>query len=85
MFGSSSSEEEEPEIKPIATPKITLTKRKNHYKDTRKSYTVSIVVPSSIIDNAQSLELKTYLVSQIAKAAAVFQVDEIIVLSNDKA
>jgi predicted SPOUT superfamily RNA methylase MTH1 len=56
----------------------------NYFENGTKGYTTSIVVPSSIVDNAQSLELKTYLVSQIAKAAAVYQVNEIIVLSNDK-
>lgn len=41
-------------------------------------------MPSSIVDNAQSLELKTYLVGQIAKAASIFGFNEIVVLSNDK-
>ncbi len=59
------------------------TKQTNYY-ETKKEFTLSIVVPSSIVDNAQSLELKTYLVGQIAKAAAILQVNEIIVLSNDK-
>ena len=39
-------------------------------------------MPASIIDNAQSFELKTYLVSQVAKAACIFKVDEIIVVNN---
>ena len=34
----------------------------NHYVNRRRAFTLTIVVPSSIIDNAQSLELKTYLV-----------------------
>jgi methyltransferase len=42
------------------------------------------VVPSSIIDNAQSIELKTYLVGQIAKAATMFNFDEVVVLSCDQ-
>jgi len=41
-------------------------------------------VPSSIVDNAQSLELKTYLVSQIAKAAATFCFNEIVIVSCDR-
>ena len=32
------------------------------YTQRKRGFTVSIVVPSSIIDNAQSFELKTYLV-----------------------
>ena len=44
--------------------------------------TVSIALPGSIIDNAQSLELKTYLVGQIARAAVVFGVSEIVVFDE---
>jgi predicted SPOUT superfamily RNA methylase MTH1 len=47
-------------------------------------FTISLVVPSSIVDNAQSLELKTYLVGQIAKAAAIFCINEVVILSCDK-
>ncbi|XP_028118657.1 putative methyltransferase C9orf114 isoform X2 [Camellia sinensis] len=38
--------------------------------------TVSIAVPGSIIDNAQSLELATRLAGQIARAATIFRIDE---------
>lgn len=31
--------------------------------------TVSLAIPASILDNAQSLELRTYLAGQIARAA----------------
>ena len=34
----------------------------NIYQSTRRAFTLTLVVPSSIVDNAQSLELKTYLV-----------------------
>ena len=47
-----------------------------------RQYTVSIAVPGSIIDNAQNLELKTYLAGQIARAAAIFNVDEIVVFDE---
>ena len=50
----------------------------------RRQFTTTLVVPSSIVDNAQSLELKTYLVGQIAKAACLFCFTEIVVLSCDK-
>lgn len=50
-----------------------------------RAFTVSIAVPASIIDNAQSMELKTYLVGQIAKAATIFNVNEVIIISDDKA
>jgi hypothetical protein len=45
-------------------------------------YTVSIAVPGSVITNAQTQELRTYLVGQIARAAAVYHVDEIIVFDD---
>ncbi|XP_054710725.1 putative methyltransferase C9orf114 [Uloborus diversus] len=47
-----------------------------------KDWTVSIAVPGSILDNAQSPELKTYLAGQIARAAAVFNIGEIIVFND---
>jgi predicted SPOUT superfamily RNA methylase MTH1 len=45
-------------------------------------YTLSIVIPSSIVDNAQSKELRTYLVGQIARTAGIFRVDEIIIFHD---
>ncbi|XP_055943451.1 putative methyltransferase C9orf114 [Argiope bruennichi] len=47
-----------------------------------QDYTISIAVPGSILDNAQSPELKTYLAGQIARAAAVFRVNEVVVFSE---
>lgn len=47
-----------------------------------RPYTVSIALPGSILDNAQSPELRTYLAGQIARAAVVFNVDEIIIFDE---
>ncbi|KAG5886367.1 hypothetical protein JTB14_034901 [Gonioctena quinquepunctata] len=44
--------------------------------------TLSIAVPGSILENAQSAELRTYLAGQIARAACIFQVDEIVVFDD---
>ena len=33
-----------------------------------RSYTVSIALPGSIVSNAQTLELKTYLAGQVSRA-----------------
>lgn len=44
--------------------------------------TVSIAVAGSIIDNAQSLELATRLAGQIARAATIFRIDEVVVFDN---
>ncbi|CAM9498118.1 unnamed protein product [Choristocarpus tenellus] len=45
-------------------------------------YTLSIAVPGSVVDNAQNRELKTYLVGEIARAAGIFEVDEIVVYDD---
>ncbi|XP_011071558.1 putative methyltransferase C9orf114 homolog isoform X2 [Sesamum indicum] len=47
--------------------------------------TVTIAVPGSIIDNAQSLELATRLAGQLARAATIFRIDEIVVFDNKSA
>ena len=60
------------------------SKQSNYYSNTRRGFTTTLVLPSSIVDNAQSLELKTYLVSQISKAAATFCFNEIVIVSCDK-
>ncbi|XP_066995249.1 putative methyltransferase C9orf114 [Anabrus simplex] len=44
--------------------------------------TLSIAVPGSILENAQSAELRTYLAGQIARAASIFQVDEVVVFDD---
>ena len=44
--------------------------------------TVSIAVCSSMVDNAQSLELATLLAGQVARCAAIFCVDEVVVIDD---
>lgn len=44
--------------------------------------TISIAVPGSVLENAQSAELRTYLAGQVARAACVFCVDEVIVYDD---
>lgn len=50
-----------------------------------RAYTLSIALPGSIIANAQTHDLKTSLAGQIARAAAVFCVDEIVVFDDGQA
>ncbi|XP_071444085.1 putative methyltransferase C9orf114 [Hetaerina americana] len=71
-----SDEEASPALKKL---KPTENVDIENYK--RRS-TVSIAVPGSILDNAQSPELRTYLAGQIARAACIFQVDEIVVYDD---
>ena len=51
-------------------------------KPKRQIATISIAVPGSILDNAQSAELRSYLGGQIARAACAFNVNEIIVFND---
>ncbi|KAM4020861.1 putative methyltransferase C9orf114 homolog isoform 2-T2 [Anomaloglossus baeobatrachus] len=61
------------------TPK-RVKKRKRESQG--RPYTVSVALPGSIMDNAQSPELRTYLAGQIARACAIFRVDEIVVFDE---
>lgn len=45
--------------------------------------TVSIAVPGSICDNAQTPELQSYLAGQIARAAAIFCIDEVVIFNDE--
>lgn len=56
--------------------------KKEEYKWKKEIPSVSIAVVGSIIDNTQSHELATLLAGQIARAATIFQVDEIVVVDN---
>ncbi|EKG11560.1 hypothetical protein MPH_11053 [Macrophomina phaseolina MS6] len=47
-----------------------------------RSHTLSIALPGSIIANAQSHDLKTAMAGAIARAAAVFTVDEIVIFDD---
>jgi len=49
---------------------------------TGRDWTLSIALPGSILDNAQSFELRTYLAGQIARACVVFNVDEIVIFDE---
>ncbi|KAG6596144.1 uncharacterized protein IUM83_18646 [Phytophthora cinnamomi] len=47
-----------------------------------RAYTLSMAIPGSILDNAQTKELRTYLAGQVARAAVIFQVDEVVVFDD---
>ncbi|KAI7795711.1 hypothetical protein IRJ41_003836 [Triplophysa rosa] len=47
-----------------------------------RAYTLSVALPGSVMDNAQSPELRTYLAGQIARACAVFCVDEVVIFDD---
>ena len=49
-----------------------------------RSYTVGLAVAGSILENAQTPEMRTYLAGQVARAAAIFNVDEVVVFNDKK-
>ncbi|GMN46628.1 hypothetical protein TIFTF001_015804 [Ficus carica] len=87
-----SSEEQEPQNEAKKTElnngdshRKKKTKKKDQKEDGNEAKeipTVSIAVPGSIINNAQSFELATRLAGQIARAATIFRIDEVVVFDN---
>ncbi|GAQ44675.1 hypothetical protein AtubIFM55763_000799 [Aspergillus tubingensis] len=49
-----------------------------------RSHTLSVAIPGSIIANAHSVEQKTLLAGVVARALAVFCVDEVVVFDDDE-
>ena len=50
--------------------------------DNITKYTISILIPSSIVDNAQSKELRTYLIGQLSRTIGIFKVSEVIIFHD---
>ena len=46
---------------------------------------MGLAVPASIAENCQTGELRTYLAGQLARAAAIFNVDEVVVYQDKEA
>lgn len=61
----------------ITTTICTESNAKSKSKKVRELPTVTIAVPGSILDNAQSPEFRTYLAGQIARAACIYKIDEV--------
>ena len=62
-----------------------IKKEKEHpefTKSTKINYTLSVLIPSSIVDNAQSKELRTYLIGEIARTLGIFKVSEVIIFHD---
>lgn len=47
-----------------------------------RKHTVSVALPASIVENAQSEQLKAVLVGQIARALTIYSVDEVVVYED---
>lgn len=73
------------ELRAVAAKELKDIMEKQEHDERRskgRAWTLSMAIPGSIIDNAQTKELKTYLAGQVARAAVIFQVDEIIVFDD---
>lgn len=47
-----------------------------------RSWSLAVAIPGSILATAQSAALQTYLAGQIARALAIFRVDEVIIFAE---
>ncbi|CAJ0904154.1 700_t:CDS:2, partial [Entrophospora sp. SA101] len=56
--------------------------KKSSNNPSKKSFTISIALPGSIIDNAQTPELKSYLAGQLARTFAIYCVDEVVIFNE---
>ncbi|KAF4028887.1 putative RNA methyltransferase [Phytophthora infestans] len=73
---------EEKAARQVAEKKQQQDQLDNERAAKGRAYTLSMAIPGSILDNAQTKELKTYLAGQVARAAVIFQVDEIVVFDD---
>ena len=64
-----------------------INNKKSHpefTKSAKVNYTLSILIPSSIVDNAQSKELRTYLIGELARTIGIFKISEVIIFHDKK-
>ncbi|XP_040260782.1 putative methyltransferase C9orf114 homolog [Bufo bufo] len=75
------------ELEKAQLQKRKETEKLEQEKEVKKAsdgrlYTVSVALPGSIMENAQSPELRTYLAGQIARACAIHCVDEVVIFDE---
>jgi predicted SPOUT superfamily RNA methylase MTH1 len=80
-------ERKPPVSKPRSTPSLTghrfgRVMEKTPCRNKPRFSTVSIALPGSVLSNCQTRELLTLLVGQIARAATIYHVDEVIVFDD---
>ena len=66
--------------------KLLSKKKKRKTEETTsqgRQWTLSVALPGSILDNAQSIQLRSYLAGQIARALTIYNVDEIIIFDEE--
>lgn len=69
--------EEEKTNRILTTENSKVVAKTNKTKKVQELPTLTIAVPGSILDNAQSPEFRTYLAGQIARAACIYKIDEV--------
>jgi hypothetical protein len=47
-----------------------------------RAWTTSVAIPAAMLEHAQTQELRSQLVGQVARACAIFNVDEIVIYSS---
>ena len=70
-----------PRSPPVPSPSTSASRPSSSPSLPHRS-TVTIAIPGSIIANAQSPELRTYLAGQVARACTVFTVDRVVVFRD---
>lgn len=70
------------EKKNINEKVATEKKQEDSTNKNKVKYTLSILFPSSIVDNAQSKELRTYLIGQLARTIGIFKISEVIIFHD---
>lgn len=73
-------------LEAVKRAKVVQDEQEKLDKETQKKVsTVSFAIPGSILDNAQTSELRTVLAGQIARAACIYNVDEIVIFDDQPA
>lgn len=47
-----------------------------------RQYTISIALPSSVIDNCLTLDLKCFVASMVGRCCAIFGIDEVVIFDD---
>ncbi|MCJ1319059.1 hypothetical protein MMC15_004392 [Xylographa vitiligo] len=82
MAPHSTKKRKRDEVRPKANDLDTSKPTATFEPSQGRVYTLSIALPGSIIANAQSQDLKATLAGQIARALAVFCVDEVVIFDD---
>ncbi|KIZ00333.1 Uncharacterized protein MNEG_7627 [Monoraphidium neglectum] len=86
--GSSKQQQQQPAAEAKAAPQPASPSSADEDEQRRpkggpgRRFTVTMAVPGSIIDNTQNFEMANFVAGQVARTAAVFNVDELVVVDD---